>query len=493
MFVKFLVLEWKSLFRSAHRGHSISIKILLAVFALLIARGIWSAGYYLYDLLDESSANLFPMQQVNRYLLFWFLGELVLRFVMQQLPVINVKPFLIQRISRDNISHYLLSKSIFSFYNLLSPLLFIPFAVACWSVGDYRFSTLLAWLIAIIGTSWSLHFFNFSLQHIVSANWRLTSIVILVFAFVFFLDYLHIFSATGMVAGYFELVLQYPFSSCVPIVLLVFAYVLIHRSLRRRLYLESNTQQKKNRVASDNFRWMNLFGRYKPLIRLDFKLVWRNKRTRSLLVISTYGLFYGLLFYNNSSIQNQSLLVFIGIFTTGLFTFNFGQFLPAWDSSYYPFIQTQRIAIKDYLNAKCILLYGSIFLTTILTIPYVYLGTDILLINAVTAIYNIGINVPLLLYFGTYNNKRVDLDKSQFFNYQGMGAAQWIVMLPAIIIPILLWAIIHAFANFEISCLLLAAIGIVGFCLRQFFIQRIAQRYQARKYNMLEGFKQVSE
>ncbi len=493
MFVKFLTLEWKSLFRSAHVGHSISIKIVLAIFGLLLAFGLWSIGHNMYDILDESSDSLFPMQQVNRFLLFYFVAELGLRFFMQQLPILNVKPFLIQRISRSSITHYLLSKSVFSFYNLLAPLLFIPFALACWSVGDYATVPILGWLAAVLGTSLSLHFFNFSAQHTLSANWRLTSVALIIVAVLILLDYSHLLSVSDQMASFFELILLRPLLCILPLAMVAAAYLWIHHSLRQRLYLESNTNQQKRSIAFANLRWLDQLGRYAPLIRLDLKLLWRNKRTKTMLVTGIIGLLYGLIFYPNQHANSQGMLVFVGIFMTGLFMFNFGQFVPAWDSSYYPLIHTQRIGITDYLGAKSLLFYASIILATILTIPYLYFGREILMINLVTAVYNIGINVPIILFFGTYNKKRVDLDKSQFFNYQGMGATQWIIMLPAMLIPVFLWSIIHAFVSFEITCLIFGTIGIIGVCLRSVFWKRIARRYQARKYAMLEGFKQVSE
>ncbi|MCL7987209.1 DUF5687 family protein [Sphingobacterium sp. lm-10] len=491
--MKFLILEWKSLFRSAHAGHSISIKIILSLFGLFMAIGLLSVGHSMYDLLDESSDSLFPMQQVNRFLVLWFIWELGLRFFMQQLPMMNVKPFLIQRISRSSLTHYLLGKSIFSFYNLLAPLLFIPFGMACWSAGDYSGLQIIGWIIAVLATSQAIHFFNFLLQRSLSSHSRLASVVIAVLALFVILDYFNILPVSRQITMFFEAVLLHPVLSLAPLLLVFIGYTLLHRSLRQRLYLENTTHRSKRSMETKNWYWIDQLGRYAPLIRLDLKLLWRNKRSKSLLMTGVFGLLYGLIFYPNPSTGSQTMFLFVGIFMTGLFTFNFGQFVPAWDSAYYPLVNTQRILIKDYLVAKSILLYGAILLSMILVVPYIYFGREIFMINIVAGFYNMGINVPIILYFGSFNKKRIDLGQSQFFNYQGMGAAQWIVMLPALIIPVILWSIIRVFANFEVTCIVFALIGIIGLCGRNLFVQGIAKRYQARKYTMLEGFKQVSE
>jgi len=104
------------------------------------------------------------------------------------------------------------------------------------------------------------------------------------------------------------------------------------------------------------------------------------------------------------------MLVFVGVFITGIFVINFGQFVPAWDSTYYSMLMTQNISMNHYLESKAILMYISVGILTVLSTPYLYFGWDILWINVSCAIYNLGVNVPLILAFGAMNKKRIDLD-----------------------------------------------------------------------------------
>ncbi|WP_255702631.1 DUF5687 family protein [Antarcticibacterium sp. 1MA-6-2] len=77
---------------------------------------------------------------------------------------------------------------------------------------------------------------------------------------------------------------------------------------------------------------------------------------------------------------------------------NFGQFIPAWDASHYPMIISQNIPLNKYLTAKASLITFSIIALTILATPYIYFGWRIFVINLVCAVYNIGVNIPILLY-----------------------------------------------------------------------------------------------
>ena len=135
----------------------------------------------------------------------------------------------------------------------------------------------------------------------------------------------------------------------------------------------------------------------------------------------------------------------------------------------------------------------SVIILAILSTPYIYFGWNILLINMVAALYNIGVNVPILLYSGSFNKKRIDLDKSPFMNYQGTGAAQWIVGLPLMFLPILIFWLLDYFIGFEAGLIGLSGLGVLGLLLRSSLMKYIAGVYQKRKYAMINGFKQTGE
>jgi len=65
-------------------------------------------------------------------------------------------------------------------------------------------------------------------------------------------------------------------------------------------------------------------------------------------------IFYGLLFFTNSieAYNNPAMHVFAGIFVSGGFLFTFGQFVPSWDSAYYPLMMSQNISYRQYLTSK---------------------------------------------------------------------------------------------------------------------------------------------
>src|SRR5690606_40470832 len=96
------------------------------------------------------------------------------------------------------------------------------------------------------------------------------------------------------------------------------------------------------------------FGTLAPFLKLDLKLLTRNKRTRTVLYMSLAFLLYGLFFLLNPSgaFEGSTFVILSGIMVTGGFMLMFGQYVPSWDSSYYPLMMTQNIPYRRYLESK---------------------------------------------------------------------------------------------------------------------------------------------
>jgi hypothetical protein len=217
----------------------------------------------------------------------------------------------------------------------------------------------------------------------------------------------------------------------------------------------------------------------------------RNKRPRSSIFILIIGLLYGLFFYPNPLYQDKVwLYVFVGIFVTGIFLINFGQFIPAWDSGYYKMLMSQNIKYKQYLKSKFTLMSASVVIMFILSIPYVYFGWKILIVHFATAIYNIGVNSHVIMYGGSFNRKRINLDQRAAFNYQGTGAVQWLIGFPLMLVPILIFLPFYYYINFESGVTVLIVLGLIGIVFHQKIMDMITKKYLASKYKMIEAFGQ---
>jgi hypothetical protein len=494
MFKLFFSLEWKAFFRSASFGKSIGLKIFLIFMALYFAGMFLVVGIGLYPMLQKFYPDQDTLEVVNSYVLLWLVCELLFRFLLQTLPVMDIKPLLNQPIPKRKVVNFVLAKSLYSFYNILPLFIIIPFGIFCIVKSDYATVQILAWMLAMFSLSLCVNFTNFIIKKRFTDNLKALIPFIIVLAVLAGLDYFGIFQITVLFGEAIDFMVAQPYLAIVPVILLVLLYKWNQLNLEKKFYLDANLKAKSKAADTSDFVWTRKFGSIAPFLQQDLKLIWRNKRPKTTIYLSLFFVFYGLIFYTNDSYQEMSaFLVLIGILITGMFMMNFGQFIPGWDSSYYPMIMAQNIPLRQYLASKAGLITFSVVVMAILSTPYIYFGWNILLLNMVCAVYNIGVNVPVLLYAGSFNKKRIDLDKSPFMNYQGTGAAQWLVALPLMVLPSLIFWITNKFLNFNAAIGLLGLLGIIGLFLRPKLLNFLAGVYKKRKYVMIQGFKQSGE
>ncbi len=490
MIKHFLNLEWKQYFRSSYWQKNIALNILLVFFALYFVVMFLGLGFGLLFILK----NTFPDQDAfvvaNGFIFYWIIGDLLMRFFLQKLPVMSVKPLLTLPIKRSTIVNFVLGKSALSFFNFLPLFAIIPFSIMLIRDG-YATSMVLPWMLTMVIIVLIINFLNFIIEAF-SAQTELSILPLLLVSGVLFgLDYFEIISFRSLIGDGLISIANNPVLIVIPLLILVVSYWFNYKLLKDKLFLDNSLKTKVQEVKAADLSWTKRFGDIAPFMQLDLKLIWRNKRTKSMLPLVILFLFYGLIFYPQETYQNQPwLYAFIGIFVTGIFLINFGQFIPAWDSSYYKMLMSQNIKYEQYLRSKFMLMIMSVVILFVLSIPYVYFGWKILLAHFAAAIYNIGVNSHVILFGGSFNRKKIDLDKKAAFNYQGTGAVQWIIGFPLMLLPLGIFGISYWALGFEVACTILAILGIVGIVLHKKLMRLITQKYLDSKYKMIDAFSQ---
>lgn len=487
-----LSLEWKSFFRSASFGKSLGIKIFMGFMALYFIAIFLGMGLGMYFILKKTYPEQDPLIILNGFLFYWILGDLIFRFFFQKLPVMSVKPLLTLPIKKSKIVNYVLGKSGLSFFNFLPLFAIIPFGIILMTKG-YPIGSVLIWMLALIIVTLSINFLNFIIESY-SAQTELSFLPLIVFAGgVFALNYFDIISFTDLVGNAFNTIYNSPILIIIPILILMGLYLFNFKLLRQKLFLDSGLKEKVKEVNTSKLDWTKSFGDIAPFMQLDLKLIWRNKRTKSSVWMLAIGLLYGLFFYPQPTYQGMPwFFVFIGIFSTGIFLINFGQFIPAWDSGYYKLLMSQNIKYEQYLKSKFTLMALSVVILFVLGIPYVFFGWKILLAHFAAAIYNIGVNTHVILLGGSFNRKKIDLSQKAAFNYQGTGAVQWLIGIPLLLIPMGLFALFYFLIGFEIACLILSVLGIIGIVFHQKLMTLITAKYLESKYKMIDAFDQTN-
>ncbi|WP_053976486.1 DUF5687 family protein [Mangrovimonas xylaniphaga] len=492
MLKHFVSLEIKSFFRSASFGKGMVLKILMVLLALWMIVTLLATGLALYPGLKQVFPDQYPFVIVNNFVFYWFLMDLFIRFFFQKLPVMAVKPLLLLPVKRRQVVNYVLGKSALSFFNFLHLFIVVPFGFMLVRSG-HDLGSVIVWGFAILLFTLIVNFLNFIIESL-SSETELSYLPILVLVGgLFVLNYFNIVSISGLIASFLTVVGSNPLWSVVPLLILALLYAYNFKLLKAQLYLDHSLKTKVQQVEASTMAWTRHFGDTAPFIQMDLKLIWRNKRPRSSAFILVIGLVYGLFFYPNPDYANMPwFYAFIGIFVTGIFLINFGQFIPAWDSGYYKMLMAQNIKYEQYLRSKYVLMTASVIVLFVLSIPYVYFGWKILLAHFAAAVYNVGINTHVMLFGGSFNRKKIDLNQRAAFNYQGTGAVQWIIGFPLMFLPLAIFGLVYFVANFEIACVVLIVLGLIGIVFHEKMMGFITSKYLESKYKMIDAFSQDS-
>jgi hypothetical protein len=486
MITNFLNLEWKQYFRSANWQKSVFLNIFLVLFGLYFAVCFLLIGIGGYFILKEQFPEQDPLVLANSFLLYAITADLIFRYLMQKLPVMNIKPLLTLSIKKSKIVHFILIKSSFSFFNIMGLFFYIPFAVVL-MVEGYEVSGVLGWLFTMIFLIQSANFLNF----LINKNNIAFGILIAILLGGYLVQYFEFFDLPGFIGKGFDFVYHNPITVVVFAGFLAILYIVNYKQLRNEVYLDALISEKTKEVTASDLSFTEKLGDLAPFIKNDLRLMWRNKRTKSGIWMLALGLGYGLIFYTNPMYAEiDVMMVLVGIFSTGTFLINFGQFVPAWDSSYYKMLMSQNFKYERYLKSKFTIMSISVVLLFLLGIPYVYFGWEILAVHFAAMIYNIGVNTHVILYGGTFNRKKINLDEKAAFNFQGTGAVQWLIGFPLMFLPMGIFGLINWLVSFEIATITIAVLGFIGVALHKKLMASITKKYIKNKYVMIHAFNQ---
>src|SRR5690554_5926578 len=489
MIKKFLSLEWKSFFRSASFKANIVLKIFMALGALYFIGMFLMLGVGSYFLLEE--IGLEPFQTVNRFFIYYILVDLIVRFMLQKMPVMNIRQLLTLPIPKRIIVKFALAKTMLSFFNLVHLFFLVPFSVVLVYKG-FDATGVIAWFISV---SMLVYFNNFLNILINNKNYLLYAVASLLIG-TGGLHYYGIFDPTPYTGPLFSALYEQPIFVIIPLIMLSVVAYTTYTFFYKNLYLDSGLSIKQKEAHTEQLSWLDRYGLMGTFLKNDIKLLRRNKRSKTTLLVSALFVFYGLFFFTGAVEAYDSPVwrIFAGLFVTGGFLFTFGQFVPSWDSSYYPLMMSQNIKYIDYLNSKWWLMVVATIAATILSSFYLYFGWEVYLAIVVGAIYNIGVNSHVVLWAGAYIKTPIDLtqNKNVFGDKQAFNVKSMLLMLPKLLLPMAIYALGHYTIGPEMGYIFVATAGILGFAFKKKVFAIIENLYKTQKYNTLEAYSQGS-
>ena len=482
----FLIHQWKEKQRSTFWQKSIIVNILLAIIGVYFLLNVVFIGYFADKLITEFDKTADIIQTFSKLLFFYFTADLIIRFLFQSLPTLAIQPYLTLPIKKSKLLHFPLMKSLTSFFNILALLLLIPFwiKVICPSHSVFYAA---AWLMSILSLIFTNNYLTYSVKKHFIKRPIISLFFILLWAGLLYTELSETTNLSGYFSSAFLFIARNPFFAIIPIAIAIITYSLAYSLLKKNTYLEDIQLSSRNNKSS--FSFLSRYGETGNLIRLEIKMILRNKRPKSVLYISILFLLYGFLFYRKENMDNYPILFLAGFIITSMFAMNYGQFLFSWEGSYFDTFLVNRINSYAYLKSKYLFISSTCIISYLITLPFMLISPKIGLYNTAILIYNIGVSSFIMIFIATYNNNPIDIGRSQFMNYQGTGIMQFILIIPILGIPTGIYFLLKQMELAQYSFHILAIMGLLGILFNKQLLQTLTKHFLNHRYKMASAFR----
>ncbi len=435
---------------------------------------------------DYPEADLFTKANSFMYIYF-FIVFYVMMYI--NFDSMQVKPFMILPVRKSKIIKYQLLKVLIQPVNLIF-LSMIALATGLFYHSGYELSGLLFWALSMLSITLLIEFALFFSSR---NTWISVLMSLLVFVVIYKIKWLtrHLqFVGNYLVAVYNNNIL-----SIIPLLILVLSVISLYYYFKRRFYLDDAVKgHKKNKVQTMNLTWTERFGITGSLIRNDLRLIWRNARPRQSLFgfIIFYVMSFFLMTNYGAQYQPEFNKILFLMMLAGYFVLQFGTFIPAWDSNYYPLLMTQNLTYRQYIEAKWYLLSVSVVLIMILTLPFLFLGWQVYALLLAMGVYTLGFNLPLVLYAGVFRTTPIKLNEKvkAFQSKDSFKMKTFITALLRMILPIIIFMVIKKFFGYNYAIGFFVFLGLLGLVFKNKLLDFIVGQYQKRKYKMLHAFRE---
>lgn len=446
-------------------------------------------GFALEKIITDTLKQKDAITFLNGLLIYYLLGGFITRYFLQNLPAIDVQPYLHLPISRSKIANFLVGKSLVHVINISVFLLFTPFAFGA-VAGKYGMTIAWTWILSLWFLSLTNHFLVILVKtNVAQSAWKLFTFIATC-SFIAYADYFGWLKLSLISEKVFSILLHDYKVAWTLFPIIILSYYAVYKTFLKKLYPEELSVQESEAFYSTNWNFLQKFGLLGAWVKVELKLIFRNKRSRELFLMHVVFLLLPLGFYSYTKNQEAyGAFLFFAIISSGFFTMNYGQFLFSWQGAHFDFTLTQPTSIRQFVESKFWLLASTTVVWFLFSIPYVFLGWHFLLINLAASLYNIGINTFVVMNMSMWGAKKIDLKHQGSLNFEGIGAAQWLMGIPLIASPYIFYIPFSLMGYPILGLVSVGMAGLTGIILQKANISFTIQRLSNKRHLMASNFR----
>ena len=417
------------------------------------------------------------------------LTDFWVRFVLQDTPVNQAKPYTLLPIRRSFLMNVYLLRSGFSLGNLYWGFFLVPFGLISiaarigWiPLGGWLFGW---WLLFIANGFCYLFVRTLLTRHLA---WLLLPVAIHggIIALMVVPDHSLLDPpCTALLYACSRWNLTSLLGLLAVIAVLFYANYLLQNAM---VYNEISKKEDVEMKNSAQMSFLNRFGRLGEYLKLEVRMRTRNKTPKTQFAIGIgFMLFFSLMMYFTDAYNGSFMKSFICLYNyifLGLTTL-IG--VMCHEGNYIDGLMSRRESIYQLLRAKFYFNSLLLIIPPLIMLPLMISGKMSVWMNLGYLFFTVGVIYPILFQMAVYNKDTFPLNQ-KITGKQG-NTMQQVISMVILFIPIGIEKLATLALGDPWGYVLLMCLGIVGVATHKIWLMNIYKRFMVRRHKNMEGFR----
>ena len=449
-------------------------------------------GVLFIPMFKATFPSMEPYHILNKGMLYLLMVDFLMRFTMNKLPVQEIKPFVLLPMGKNRVLRSYLTLTGMSAYNLIWMFMLVPFGFGTLFryfgfVGVMGF-LVGYWLLMLLNNYWYVLCRTLMNQNILYIFMPVAVYAaLLVGLLVPETNYIGNF-CMELGEGFF----LWEWSAFVGIIAAIWGmFELCHMVQKRVVYKElSKTEVVKKLKRVTEYKFLDRFGEVGEYMRLEIKLLTRNKVPRSQFFLGlSIMLFFSVVLAFTDIYDGDFMRYFICVYNFAILGVLVLSQTMSFEGNYLDGLMSRKESILNLLRAKYYVQCALLLLPlTIMIIPIV--KGKLTLLSALSCFFlTSGFTFWVLMQLAVFNKLTLNLNTKLTGKNSGGTFFQSMIIMAGFFGPILVIRLLTALFSESTSLLTILIVGLVFTLTHPLWMRNIYKRFMKRRYENMEGFR----
>lgn len=258
-----------------------------------------------------------------------------------------------------------------------------------------------------------------------------------------------------------------------------------------QMHMVYNEVAKKEEVELKSTTQMNYLNRWGALgeyLKMEVKLRMRNSQVRMQFLVGIgFIVFFSVVQYFSDVYSGAFMSSFVCMYDYIILGMMTLITIMCYEGNYIDGLMARRESIYALLRAKYYFNTALLILPFLIVLPLIITGRSSLWMNLGYMFMTAGVMYPMIFQMAVYNNNTLPLNQ-KLTGKQG-NTMQQIVSFVALFLPIALEKLLVLVLGDVWGYVALIVVGCIGIATHQLWLRNIYERFMARRYANMDGFR----